>query len=413
TTASAERALETAGERYADRLASLLGETERTFSEATGASRRKRLLRQREILTTLTTLGARQLHAHELAAIFAFRHGFTPELHQLLNDARSLNVRRSIVVGSIFDILNATKRGVLKQIHDLLLEEKKPLTGSEIAKRLKIHKNISISSLAVLDHMGLVRKLPVNYEKEQVMTFPYIHEEHALNSETKHLTIPTWNYAFRILKMLHERGGSAKVPDLHRSGTIMGAPFGNPDSTLTRQSVLSNVRKLEQVGLIKLSRVSRKRGGADKLLHLTENASRLIADTIENRELPEELRILLLGQARRKSELPLSHQNTYARMVTWLEILPEITNAPRASSSDGATAIARKLGISRATVRTVMSGKTPFFGKFSLSTIRKIYLPKLREERPELVPVLESYLAARGWALGEKAFTKKSKVAKN
>ncbi|MDP3741756.1 MAG: hypothetical protein Q8R15_00405 [Candidatus Micrarchaeota archaeon] len=405
TTASAERALENAAKQHSAKVAKILGENEAAFSETTNEARRVRLLRQREILTTLAKLGERKLHAYELAAILAFKHGFTSELHQYVNTARALNKKYSVVNGSLMNVGSTVRNSALKRIHDMLLAEKKPLTGIEIAQKLKINPRFGViptTSLAILDHMGLVRKLPLVVSEEGGLTFPYLHEEHALNPETKHLTVPEQNAAFRLLKALHEKGGAAKCVELQKPEDLMGKIRGNPKSTFSRQSIIHNAKNLARFGLITISRVSLN-GGTELSFQLTSKASKLVGNTLEKMELPEELRLMLLGQAKKVTELNPQNQHTFDKLVTWLEIIHELTKEPRISPNNNVNKIAKRLGINKDKVRTASRGRIPF-NPISLKTIQSTYVPKLTAERPDLVPVLEGYLAARAVSLGEKAF---------
>ena len=386
SSASAAKAIADAKSEHVQIVADKLKLNSTALLEKTPDATRVKLKNQREILTILQQAGSRKLHTTELAAILAFRYGFTSELQDKLNAANrlQLNSTRELIQGSITDILKSNRAGNMKKAHDYLLKNKKVVPAIDLEKELNA-KDISIA-LGVMDLMGLVRKLPINAQK----SYPYIHEEHALNPETKHLTLPHWNTDYLLLKQMQKLGGTAsqKTLTLDKTGRII-AKSNDEGST----NIRIQIARLKHVGLLE-----EQKQGASHMLSLTAHAVTLLRDS--EHELSESFRLHLLGQAKEEKELNPNAQRIYERVVKWLTIVTHLSKLPpRDKPYLHISELARKLNVPNTAINTVIEGRTPFGHNLSQDKINKIYLPKLRKEHPELADTLEQYLTAK--TLGE------------
>ncbi|MFH1247174.1 MAG: hypothetical protein V1644_02220 [Candidatus Micrarchaeota archaeon] len=404
-------------ERHIREIARRLGETETILSGKLPASRRVRLLRQREILTTLQELGARKMHAFEISAVFAFIHGLSAELHKQLSAVHYAQQKTKLINGALLSVFTATSNGNLARLHNFLLAQKRPVSSDELVEvaqqqlRLRSSAKTSVqSALAVLDSMGLVRKLPAKpivSRKGGGSTQVYLHEEHALDPKLKHLTIPHWNYGFQILQKLHELDGRGKLSDLFRSQAFFRGTAGSEDSTINLPTVEHNLANLQAVGLVTFERKGKKRSSFSTNVSLTKLGAELIEQIHRENQLPEELRVLLLGQGRQSAVLSPRDELKYGRIVRWLSVLREVVAKPRQTAFSETREIAARLGVKPHVVYSIARGRTPFSGKFSLRMMNTKYLPKLEAEHPALAETLRDFLAAHAFAHGEKAFMDK------
>ncbi len=403
--ASSERALATADVEHLALVADALGETVEKLSGSFPEAKLAKLSYQRDILRILMRLGKRKMHVHELAALLAFVHGFTPRFYDHLNAAGA--IYRSgveIVKGDPYQYSDAAKK-FIRQVHNVLLKNTRVFTMDDIARAVGVAGTAARKyklnlALAVLDTMGLVRKLPVfSTGGKGGMAYVYLHEEHALNSRARHLTVPHWNYSFQILKRLSEEGGEVPLHAFRSTGSYVRNAGVAP--VFSASTMSHDIPVLESVGLVK----SVKRSGNPVSIALTRLGTKLMNEVKEKNELPEELRLLLLGQASAQGVFNPRHEKLYLKTVEWLSILRELTKTPRRGSYTQVIETATLLGKKVAHVQGVAQGKMPFKQRINLDRMEKKFLPRLEKEYPELARVFREYLASRGFAYGEKAFT--------
>ena len=384
---SAQKALSKAENEHITSVAKALGETEELLTSTSNESKQLKLIRQREILNILQQAGARKLHANELAAILAFKHGFGKELHEALKTLRRIEYGNTYVPfdGATTAIVAAVGTNSLDKVNSHLLKGKNVSTGTELKEIIPTGANTDtniITSLGILDLMGIVRKLP----RAEGHTLTYLHEEHALRPETRHLTIPRWNNCFRLLKELEKEGGSKELI------AVYSAHMG--------KSIASTIANAKQVGLMEETKAPHVKGKPRKsrIISLTSKAHRLLGESKE--ELSEELRQLLLGEAKADTELSSLNQQTYNRVVEWLKIVKKLHETPRNSLYANQRALATELNITPSVLTSALVGRTPFGHKISIKRINTTYLSKLRREHPELADTLVHYLAVKGIGAG-------------
>jgi len=262
------------------------------------------LKNQRELLLLLHQYG-KPLHATQWLAALAWEHGLNENQLRLHANTLQQLYKQGVVKGKVF-ALGRNGENLLERVHNLIYNETREnprvFTVHQIAEALEpqltnpreklLLENHISQALGVLDLMGLTLKLP-HVPSSTLRSgrgggeFVWTH----YNVKDNPITVPLWNYQFRVLLKLLE--GPKLQHELHLPQKIPGNKIaGSPEGITPNISQL----RLAVSNLLENNLIQERKTGNTFEYRLTPYSEKLVRDTLEKNRLNPELRIALLSE---------------------------------------------------------------------------------------------------------------------
>lgn len=342
---------------------------------------------QRQILTAMMKHGDRKIHATELAAALILAHGTGEEkLRPFFNAAVALERKTndSPHSGVMTQNFQAIKNDALYRLHALLLKRKGYYaSGLELAKELKIRRDVVQNAIGLLDLAGAVHKLPTD---SQTASFVWTH---ASNEPPE----PWWNHPYEVLSKMadyREPVGRATFIKKGKESQSLLARGGKSPVTTTSGIKLIFTR-LEHDGLIQQKGTTTR---GTPLFSLTKETREWVEETKRTGILDERLRKALLGTL--EMEKPL--------LQPWREetILREVRLRLAAQNQPHATVayLASELGMRRQNAIGYLHRGVTTFRNFRPKRILEIANYFEEKGRNEEADYLRRLAAAKSIGLG-------------
>ncbi|MBI2446054.1 hypothetical protein HYV43_06720 [Candidatus Micrarchaeota archaeon] len=363
----------------------------------TGRINRKilQLENQRRILTAMTRMGDRAIHATELASALALVHGLhADDLAPHFNAAIQLS-RRGLPAfeGSMSQCLEALHRNLLKQVHDVL--DRRPLSdpamsGVDLQRHLHADERDVLcirNATGLLDLMGAVQKGPLDSGQ---LSYVWAHARHGLPE-------PLRNYSYLVLKDMVQRWNESGQSSMkvRYSEPSRKRVFPKSKVERSRQVSLSEpsvgplFENLSEAGLIEPHVLSdglvlKYRGHI--AFRPTADALSWVAATVGTGTLHPQLRVRLLGNySLEKPPVTAARLERILKEVRFRRLVEEDPNRQTKST-------AQEVGLPAVTALGYRRGSNTTLRGFKPENIRAIAL-HIRSESPEDADWLERHAA--------------------
>lgn len=310
--------------------------------------------------------------AVDLAATLGHVHGLD-RLNAVLNQFRNRPANRLqdvVYSGTLTNILSAARKGWITRIHQILHDQPVAHNSSSLleavggARQGSQESHLS-AALAVLERMGLIKKLPA----EGRDGFYYLHACHAKSPAS----VPVWNLDWNVLNEL--KAGEKNMGDLTRLRERFGRDFGSSGGLGGENAIKLSFLRLKKAGLVQIQGLNTNRLSA----RLSPQGTGLLRIQRKKKHLIEPLRKALLGMPRAQGELLETQKrrlNRISRALNYLLVRREWEAAGKPFwGPESLKSRLERMGAGVVKIRSSIRGGKKTWKGIKIKELQEVYLP--------------------------------------